>query len=203
MGENEYFELTKSIPEVSDLLEQRNELKIQLNRVSRKLTSLSKKYEFLKVIVSPKVSDDLLEENVKHLFKEIGIERTHKVGKSKRKEDLRIILSDKIILSEVTGTINQISTVSKTRQMTPHVDVEKSKGENAHGLFIVNHENDKHFKEKIKTPFTKDQIKYAKAGKYTLMTTQSLVNGFIMVKTDQLSLSDFEKRICEYGVVEF
>lgn len=203
MTEREYFELTKSIPNVYELLEQRKDLKVKLNRISRKLNTLSKKYEFLKVIVSPQINDDLLEENVKQLFKEIGIERAHKVGKSKRKEDLRIILSEKIILAEVTGTVNQISKVSKTRQMTPHVDVEKSKGKNAHGLFIVNHENDKHFKEKIKTPFTKDQIKYAKAGKYGLMTTQSLVNAFMLVKTDQLSLSDFEKKLCEYGVVEF
>jgi hypothetical protein len=203
MTEKEYFEFTKSIPKVSGLLRKRNDLKVQLNKVSRKLTTLSKKYCFLRVIVYPNVKDDLLEENVKLLFKEIGIEKVHKVGKSKRKEDLRIILSDRIILVEVTGTVNQNSSDDKTRQVTKHIDVEKSKGNNVYGLFIVNHENKKTFKEKTKTPFTKDQIKYAKAGKYTLMTTQSLVNAFMLVKTDQLSLSDFNKRICEYGVVEF
>lgn len=35
------------------------------------------------------------------------------------------------------------------------------------------------------------------------MTTQSLVNAFILVITNKLKLSDFDKRICVYGVVEF
>ncbi|SFZ95205.1 hypothetical protein SAMN05428642_1151 [Flaviramulus basaltis] len=203
MDNSDYCKLTKDIPEISDLLNKRNQLKTDLNKVSRKLKTISKKYEFLKKVVELNSNDDVLEENVKLLFKEIGIKKTHKVGKAKRKEDLRIILEDKILLIEVTGTKNVNSKDDKTRQMTKHVDVEKSKGFNVQGMFIVNHENNKYFKDKTKTPFTKDQIKYSKAGKYTLMTTQSLVNAFMLVKTDQLSLSDFEKRICEYGVVEF
>ncbi|TAI47837.1 hypothetical protein [Flagellimonas allohymeniacidonis] len=203
MTKEEYFELTKKIPEIENLLKERIELKSKINKVNRRLISLSKKYKFLGMVVYPQANDDLLEENVKLLFKEIGFEKVHKVGKQLKREDLRIILSDKIILVEVTGTVNQNSSDDKTRQMTKHVDVEKSKGKNCQGMFVVNHENNKHFKEKTKTPFTKNQIKYAKAGKYTLMTTQSLVNAFMLVKTKKLSLSDFEKRICEYGVVEF
>ena len=203
MEEKDYYKLTENIPEIKVLLNQEKELKKELNRVNRRLKTYSNKYKFLKIIISENVANDLLEEYVKLFFKEIGFEKVHKVGKQLRKEDLRIIKTDKIIIAEVTGSNKRTVRDSKTMQITKHLSVRKSKKENAYALFIINHSNNVNYKKRNEHPFTENQIQYAETGKYSLVTTTELVKGFMKVKLGKMNLLEFEEKLCEFGLVKF
>ncbi len=203
MNEKEYHNLTKDFPDISELLDERKSLKNDLNKINRKLKTLSDKYEFLRGIIHPKISNDELEQYIKMYFKDIGFEKVRKVGKQLKKDDIRIFLPDKIIIIEVTGTKKKHPTDNKTRQITKHLEVRRHKKENAFGVFIINHDNNKSYKEKDYVPFTLDQIGYADAGKYSLVTTMELVKGFIKVKMNELTLDEFENKLCSFGLVEF
>jgi hypothetical protein len=203
MNKKDYLDFTKDFPEISDLVEKRKVLKINQNKISRKLKTLFHEYIFLPIMISKGVKDDKLEEYVKIYFKKIDFKNVQKVGKQLKKEDLRIIQKDKIIIAEITGTNKRTSKDSKTSQILKHLNVRRNDGENAFGIFIVNHDNEKPILERNNKPFTDDQIKYAEAGRYGLITTLELINAFKMHKLDQLSLTEFESKLCSFGHINF
>lgn len=202
MNKEEYFKITRLFKEVDNLVLQKQKLRRQINSVSRKLKGLRKKYSFLSIIINRGVTGELLEENIKRYFKELGFATVNKVGKHLKKEDIRIIKDDKIIIIEVTGSSKKIQKDDKTRQITKHLSVRKHNNENAFAVFVVNHDNKNSFKYR-KEAFNKEQINYAVAGGYSLVSTIELVRGFIKVKTNKMSLMEFEQKLCSFGEVKF
>jgi hypothetical protein len=196
-------EHTKCFPEVDNLLKQRKKLKNKLNKISRKLKSLENKYKFLQTIIGIDVSDDILENSLKLYFKEVGFQKVEKVGKQFRKEDLRIIQSDRTLLIETTGIDKANPKDNKTRQITKHIGIRKKNGENVFGLFVLHYEKQKNVNNRIKNPFTKDQIKYANADNYGLVTTIELFKAFKLLKNKTLSFEEFNKKIHSSGYITF
>lgn len=203
MDKGELRHIIKDFNDVSGLLSKLRTLKSEIKGISRKLKSTFKKYEFIRYILELGANDDLLEENLKQLFKEIGFVKVNKVGKQLHKEDVRIILEDKIIIIEATGSKKLHATDDKTRQITKHLDIGRSEDENIFGVFIFNSDNQKNYKERNKVPFTDNQIKYAEAGKYGLLSTLDLIKGFTLVKTNRLTLTEFQEKLCSYGLIRF
>lgn len=203
MNKNDYLDLTKEFPEISDLIEKRKVLRNNQNKVSRKLRTLFNEYIFLPAMISEGVKDDVLEEYVKAYFKKIGFKNVQKVGKQLQKEDLRIVQKDKIIIAEITGTNKRTSKDSKTSQILKHLNVRRKAGENAYAVFIVNHDNEKPISERNNKPFSDDQIKYAEAGGYGLITTLDLIDAFKKYKLNQLSMTEFESKLCSFGHIMF
>ena len=203
MTETQLKNFTKNFPEVKSLIAKQKSLKREINKTNKRLNTHFKKFDFLSKIIEIGVNDDELEENLKIYFKNIGFKHVNKVGKHLGKEDLRIIQPDKTIIVEATGIKKLNPTDDKTRQITKHLAVRKSNGENVFGLFVLHSENLKPIVERQKKPFTKDQIEYANADKYGLVTTIDLLFAFKLIKTNELTFKEFENKICSYGHITF
>lgn len=203
MTKKQLENFTKEFAEVKSLIVKQKTLKREINMTNRRLNTNLKKFGFLSKIIEIGINDDELEENLKIYFKDIGFKQVNKVGKHLGKEDLRIIQPDKIIIVEVTGIKKLNPTDDKTRQITKHLAVRKSNRENVFGLFVLHSENLKPIEERQKNPFTKEQIEYANAGEYGLVTTTELLYAFKLIKTNQLTFKEFENKICSYGHITF
>ena len=203
MTEKQLKCFTRDFPEVKELIAVQKSLKKEINKANKRLNTNFKKFNFLSKIVEIGINDDELEENLKMYFKNIGFEQVNKVGKHLGEEDLRIIQPDKTIIVETTGIKKLNPTDDKTRQITKHLAVRKSMGENVFGLFVLHSENLKPIKERQKIPFTKKQIEYANADKYGLVTTIDLLFAFKLIKTNKLTFKEFENKICSQGHITF
>lgn len=202
--DNNIQNLTSILPEIKTLIDRKNSLKKESNYITRRLKTLTKKYEFLNQIVGKNIKDNVLERALTDFFRQIGYTNVKKVGIN-GKEDIQIIIeeSETLILVEVTGTKKKTTNDDKTRQVTKHFADNRNKHKKVRGLFIVNHDFEKIYSERIIHPFSEDQIKYAKDGDYSLVTTFQLLVGFIILKTKQLSLTDFTEKITKNGEIIF
>ena len=203
MNKKTFNNLTQSFEGFKPLLNEQKELKRLLSKNKRRLITLEKKYVFLKNLVGIDVKDDLLVSSIFNFFKDLGFNEIKNVDKRYRKEDLRIIFDKKLFLLEITGSEKANAKDNKTRQLTKHLEKERLNNQNVFGLTIFNHDNKKDYLEREINCFSKDQITYAKDGKYGLITTVELLNAFKKIKEGKLSIEDFKKEILKFGEVKF
>ncbi len=205
MDNKELLDISKNFPEINTLIVKVNSIKKELNKTTRQLNTLKKKYSFLKTLVDIGTNDDKLEESLKQYFKELGYKDVRKVGKKYQKEDLLIWKDNKLIIFEIKGIVRPTPKENYCGQIAKYLNLRRNehKDKEVFGLFVVNHDNGKHFSIRNKTPFDKDKIKYANAGKYGLTTTLDLFIAFCQIKAGKLKINEFEKRICSWGLIKF
>ncbi|MBN8835646.1 MAG: hypothetical protein J0I09_00150 [Sphingobacteriia bacterium] len=193
--------ITSDFVEISQLLEKRNKLFSETNKVRRKLKSKINKYKFLVDLVDTDSNGGRLVNAVVQLFKSIGFSNIENVDKKYNDEDIRLWLDDLLIIFEITGIDTANPKDDKAYRISKHIPIRQKQNPNlkVFGVFIVNHDNKKHFKKREKKPFRKNLIEIAKEHKYTLTTTVDIFNAFIKIKKDSLTKDDFIKCLCMTG----
>ncbi len=187
------------------------ELKIKHDKIKkeytssrRKLKSLIEKYDFLTILVSIGSKDDDLENSFKEYVKSIGADKVELVGKKFKEEDLRILFADRLILVEVTGNNKLTQKDDKSLQVLKHIPKRQNANPNlkVSGLFVVNHDNEKHFTKRHKNPFDKRLKDLASANNICLVTTTQLLNEFIALKKNKLKPEDLLTKLSSPGLFE-
>lgn len=201
----EFLKLTKIFPDVAEAIERVNSAKKDLNRTTRKVRTLKTKYQFLQDLVDIKTHDDLLDNALKKFFKELGYKDVRKVGKRYKREDVQIWTDNKLIVIEAKGITRSTPKDHECEQIAKYMRLRKMKiaDRQVFGLFVVNHDNQKHHAKRNPTPFDQQKVEYAEAGEYGLTTTIELLKAFCQIKTERLTIEEFENKICTKGLIRF
>ena len=201
----EFLKLTRHFPDVTDAIGRANSAKRDLNRATRRVRSLKTKYQFLQDLVGIKSHADTLDSALKSFFKELGYTDVRKVGKKYQREDLQIWTDNKLIVIEAKGITRPTPSDPECGQIAKYMRLRGKKitDKTVFGLFVVNHDNDKHPCRRNPTPFDKNKIEYAEASEYGLTTTIELLKAFIQIKTGRLTVGEFENKICSTGLISF
>lgn len=209
MHKSEYEKILLEISEISNLVSAKKEAKKAINRLNRRIATIEKNYSFLSEIVAIGNHDKDLEYSLKKYFKSLGIyNRVDWLPKSGNNEDLRIWTDECVIIVDSNGNNNttlksaHIHKVSK--YMALGAKVKSMNGFTRRGLVVVNHDKSKHYSMRSKTPFTDaKEVEYAEINNIGLVTTVQLLKGYIKVKTGEITLDEFHRRITLNGIIEF
>ena len=192
--------ITSSFDDVSSLLLEIKKAKANQNKLRRRLKTKVLKYSFLKDIIDINCSATKLTKAVKQYLKEIGLQKVILKEKS-GEEDLQIWVDNRLILVEVTGTKGNAHKDSKTTQIAKHIPVKQEQYPDVKvsGLFISNHDFVKPVTDRNRTPFTLEQINFARTSSYTLTTTRDLLLLYIEYRRGNITTQEIINRICTFG----
>jgi len=198
MKDNELKVLTSDFNDIKVLLEKRDQIKRDDNKVRRRLRTQFNKYEFLKDIVDIGCKDDRLVNALVKYFKAVGFVKVENVDKKSKKEDIRLWTDDSLIIFEATGVEKRNPNHGKAHSITRYVPIRQQENPNlkVYGCFIINHDNKKHYTNRNLKPFDTDIKEIAIAHKYSLLTTIDLLNWFLELKKGTMSKDEILKRIC-------
>lgn len=198
MTANELKILTSDFNDIKVMLEKREEIKRDDNKIRRRLRTQFNKYEFLKNIVDIECTGTRLVDALIEYFKAVGFERVENVDKDFFEEDIRLWTDDSLIIFEATGINKKSPTHGKAHSITRYVPIRQQENPNlkVYGSFIVNHDNKKHYKKRNPKPFDNNTKEIATAHKYSLLTTVDLLNWFLELKIGTMSKDEILKRIC-------
>lgn len=193
--------ITSQLDDVKPILERRNFLLTQTNRTRRQLKTKINEYSFLKDLVDIDSCGNKLVDAVVSLFKSIGFLQIENVDKKYKDEDIRLRTDNLLIIFEITGIDTPNPKDDKAHRISKHIPVRQREYPEltVFGLFVVNHDNKKHFTKREKKPFRKKIIEVANEHKYTLTTTVDLLNAFINIRKGILTKEDLIKNICSTG----
>ena len=199
--------ITKDFEEVKELIAEHRILKKEIRKVDRKLITIETKYDFLAEIVSIDGNSTTIEIATKKLFKNAGFtEVRYLVNPRQKREDLQIWCEDCIIIVECKGlkaihpSLDEICAVKK------YIDFRKNKILShlpIFGLTVINHDNSKHFQQRIKNPIDTFKIEYVIAQKFSVILTTELVKGFLLLKNKIITFEYFKNKIKQHGLVTF
>ena len=200
MTASELKKITSDFSDIKPLIDERNKLLRQTNKVRRRLKTRLEKYDFLKDMIGIGSHSTKLVNSIVKYFKTLGFEKIENVDKSKD-EDIRLWVDDKLIIFEVTGIPEPTTKDAKAHQISKHIQIrqEEYPGITVSGVFIVNHDNKKHYSIRHKSPFRKGLNEIARTNKYTLTTTIDLFNAFIKIKNGKLTKEELINKICSTG----
>lgn len=68
---------------------------------------------------------------------------------------------------------------------------------------IIEYNNSREINKRNKMPFDKQKVDDAKNGGYSLLSTVELLNAFVLIKTAELSLEEFDNIIHKVGLIQF
>ena len=201
MTNAELKNITSRFDEVKLLIEKQNTLLNETNKVRRRLKTKIRKYAFLKNMVDIDSCGDKLVNSIVQCFKEIGFNDIENVDKKYKDEDIRLFTNDTLILFEITGIDKANPTDDKVHRISKHIPIRQKKHPTlkVFGVFMVNHDNKKHFSNREKKPFRKALSDIAKEHKYTITTTIDLLVAFIRIKSGKLSKEELIKKLCSTG----
>lgn len=204
MTDNDLNKITAKFSDVKTLIEENRMALKKLNSTRKKLRTKRNHYGFIKDVVGVNSAGDKLVDACIDLFKEIGFDKIENVDKKYLEEDIRLWSKDRLIIIEVTGIDTPNPKYSKAHQISLHIPTRKSQNNNKKvtGLFIVNHDNNKEYKNRNKKPFNNKIIDIAKSHDYTLMTTVDLLNAYKMIKMDKIRPEEFIDKLCSTGLFE-
>ena len=202
MTDNELNKITCKFSDVKPLIDQINLVLIELNRLRKRLKTKRSKYKFINDLIDINSAGNTLVNACVDLFKELGIGTVENIDKKYYEEDIRIWHGDKLIIVEVTGIDTPNPKFTKAHQISLHIRLrqEQYKEKEIFGLFIVNHDNKKYYKQRNNKPFNNKIIDIAKSHKYTLMTTTDLLNAYKMIKMEKLKPEEFIEKLCLLGL---
>lgn len=199
-----FFEVTKSFPEIDSLLTKSRELKKELNKVNRRLRTKQIEYDFLQKLIWEFSFDNVLVDTLHTCFENLGYEVEKLAGDNE--EDLQITSGDTLILIEAKGDKSENTSYKGSDQILRYVTRRKSeiKDKVIHGIHIVNHHlKQPDFRKRNPKAFGTDMIKDAEAGKFGLLTTVELLNGYVKLKRKELSIEGFDGTIKSSGHIKF
>ena len=200
MNNSELKIITSHFSDIKPLIDERNNLLRQTNKVRKRLKTRLEEYGFLKDMIDIDSHGTKLVNSIVKYFKTLGFKKIENVDKNKD-EDIRLWVDDKLIIFEVTGIDTPTPTDNKAHQISKHIQIRQKEYPDikVSGLFIVNHDNKKHFLKRHKTPFRKGLDEIARTNKYTLTTTIDLFNAFIKIKNGELTKEELVNKICLKG----
>jgi hypothetical protein len=202
MTENELNKITSKFNDVKPLIEENRVALKNLNKTRKRLKTKRTHYKFIKEIVEINSAGDKLVNACVDLFKDIGFDKIENVDKKYGEEDIRLWVDDRLIVIEVTGIDTPNPKQDKTHQISKHIPKRQSQyvEKKVTGLFIVNHDNDKEYKNRNKKPYDNKITEIAKSHNYTLMTTIDLLNAYTMIKMEKLKSEEFIEKLCSTGL---
>jgi hypothetical protein len=191
--------------EVTVLLQELKVIKSQNIKIRRKLKTILKKYSFLEDLVCIDGNDEIIVNALVKYFKELGFPNIKNVGKNFMEEDLRLIVKDRLIIFEATGTKNQTNKEEKVHQISKFIPIRKKQYPlfEVSGVFVTNHDNKNPYNLRHKKPFDKRIIKIAIAHGYTLTTSTDLLYFFIDIKKGLLKSDEFIDKLCNFGELKY
>ncbi len=198
------IDITSKFGDVNKLIIERKKLANDASRIRRKLKTQYEKYSFLMEMVGVNSASTPLVNSIVKCFKELGFDDVHNVDKITGQEDIRLYVEDKLIIFEVTGIDSDKPQYKKAHSISMHKPIREQQNPNkkVFAVFIVNHDNKKHFKNRNKKPFEKGIIEIAEASKYGLITTIELFYAFVAVKMGKLSREEILNKICTNGEIK-
>lgn len=201
MTNSELKNITSRFEEVKTLIEKHNTLLNETTKIRRRLKTKIRKYTFLKNLVDIDSCGDKLVNSVVQCFKEMGFDDIENVDKKYKDEDIRLFIEDTLILFEITGIDNANPPDDKVHQISKHIPIRQKKYPTlkVFGVFMVNHDNKKHFSNREKKPFRKALIDISKEHKYTITTTLDLLVAFIKIKAGKLTKEELIEKLCTTG----
>jgi len=193
--------ITANFSEIKTLIERQNDLSRQTNKVRRRLKTQIDKYSFLADLIGIDSNGDRLVNALVDFFKALGFDKIENVDKKYKEEDIRLWVDDVLLVIEITGIDNANPKDSKVHQISKHIPRRQAKFQNkkVFGVFIVNHDNKKHFSKREKKPFRKDICEIAESHNYTITTTVDLLNAFLHFKNGTLTQKDIVDKLCLKG----
>ena len=199
---NELKHITAEFEDIKPLIDKRDDLLKQTNRVRRQLKTKLSQYEFLKQLVDIGASDTTLDKALKAYFNSLGFSRVDCVGKRFKEEDVRLWTENKLIIFETTGSKNIAPTDDKVFQIFKHVPVRQSQNPNlkVFGVFVFNHDNLKPFDRRTRNPFDKRAETFALAHGFTVTTTIDLFNAYLDIQKSLLKPEELIEHLCSPGV---
>ncbi len=198
MTDGELKKLTKDFTDIKVLLEKRDEIKRDDNKVRRRLRTQFSRYDFLKDIVDIGCRGDRLVNALVKYFKAVGFDRVENVDKEFEEEDIRLWTEDSLIIFEVTGVDKLQPKHDKAHSVSRHMPARKSEYPNlkVYGGFIINHDNNKHYLKRNPKPFDEKIRRVALGHKYSLLTTVDLLRWFLELEKGTIDKKEILKRIC-------
>lgn len=193
----------KDLEDVKALLNQHRKVKKDLLKVGRRIKTLQKRYSFLDRLISINGCGTSLEEDLRLYFKELSI-KVEKVGVKYKEEDLRVWYREKLLLIEITGDAKLQPEHTKALQVIKHIPKTQEKYPDllVVGVFVFNHDNTRPFTVRGKKPFDRTLIEIAKSHKCSLITTANMIEAFILIKKNELSVNDFMNKLCTGGEIK-
>lgn len=203
MTEKELKNITSVFSDLKPLIALRSELLNKTSKIRRRLKTKLSKYVFLSDIVGIGIKEDHLVNAVVSFFKELGFVKVENIEK-KKKEDIRLFTEDILLLIEVTGTSSSTLKDNKIHQISKHIPLnqEKFKELQVFGLFVVNHDNEKHYLEREKNPFNNEMHNISKSHNYSITTTIHLLNAFTEFKCGNMTAKEIVEKLCSSGEVK-
>lgn len=198
----EYQVLHNKIREHKQLLNKQRRL---IKSKKEKIKHLNEKYKFIFDMFSPEIGDIELEKCVQMLFLSIGYKDVIHLTEDTRNPDIVVNYNEFKTVIEVKNTLGQTITENdifqvhkyKQRQQDDFIDSA------VRGILVLNNCNRKPLDQRNKNPFDIYRERDAKLNNYSLVTTSELLNAFILIKRNELTLEEFDKVIHTHGVVKF
>lgn len=202
MDKKEFEKITATFPDVAPNITRITELTKKINKVRRKLKTQRNKYSFLSDLVAIGGTDKITALAIRDCFKHLGF-KTEYVEKL-RDEDVRVFHEDRLIVIEATGT-HKNQSKDKIAQTAIHSSKARDKFPNltVTGLLIINNDNSLHYTKRDPNPFKNDVDNFVKFNNCGYMTTSELLNGFIKVKTGELTSNDFYISLTKSGEIKY
>ena len=177
----------------------------EMMQLEKQISLNQQKFKYLHDSISE--TGDMLVNAVKTFLNWLGFDEVIKVDEEKgniKEEDLRINLTDGIIVIEVKGIggtskdneCNQIEKIVHRREK------ERNKFD-VKGLYIVNHQRYLPPLKRKNPPFTDEQIKDAENDKRGLLTTWELFKIFDYITNDLITKENARKHLLNSGLIQF
>ncbi len=193
--------LTSDFNDIKVLLEKRDNIKRDNNKIRRRLRTQFNKYSFLKDMVDIDCASDRLVNAIVKYFKTLGFDKVENVDKKYKEEDIRLWTDSRFIIMEITGIDTANPKDDKAHRISKYIPMRQSENPQlkVSGVFIVNHDNKKHFSKREKKPFRKTLNDIGISHKYSLTTTVDLLNAFMNIKMGFMTKEDLIEKICSSG----
>lgn len=204
MKDSDLQELTSNFPEIKTLIESEKTLKLNIQRIRRRLKTHRRKFKFYDFLAGINRSGDDMDVGLKMLLNSLDLKDVHNVSK-KQQEDVRLRHHNSIFLFETHGTKNINPKNEKAGEIINYLNTNKihNNDKDVFGIFLVNHHNNVELKHRNPEPFTKDQIKYSIAGNYGLLSSPELLKGYGMVRRKEITINDFLNKLKTFGEIRF
>lgn len=202
MTEIELKSISSAFKDISPLIQEREELLKLLNRNRRKLRTKHNKYNFLRQVVDENSCGNELVNAIVLLLKDLGIGKVENVDKKYLDEDIRLWVDNLLLIFEVTGIPTENPKDDKVHQISKHIPIRKTQNpnKNVFGVFVVNHDNKKHYLKRTKHVFSQRLVNIAESHQYVLITTVDLLKAYCLIKDNEMTTDEFIKKLCTPGV---
>ena len=197
------------LPNYAGLLSEKEDItstyETEIMQLKKQISLNQQKFQYLQDLISE--TGDKLVDAVKTFLNWLGFDEVIKVDEEKgniKEEDLRINLTDGIIVIEVKGIggtskdneCNQIEKIVHRREK------ERNKFD-VKGLYIVNHQRYVPPLIRKNPPFSDEQIKDAENDKRGLLTTWELFKIFDYITNYLITKENARKHLSNSGLIQF